>query len=286
VSVSLSPQRRGSLTLFAHAHLALTLALCVSIAGAAGVLFAQAISPDNAVAVIESVSDDYRTIGYGAPVHKHRSLQITPTCNVGSAACNTYQMVPQMNVEAGLIYAVQIVDTIEGTALVAYLDTLANPHVWTIGHGTTRVNGQPVHQGMRCTQEECDRWSMEDMRSDALYVVAHTNVALTDWQLGALTSFTYNEGSGTYFDSSVREALNRGLYAVAANRLLEYDMAGGKRLRGLDTRRGRERAMFLGLGAKIFTTFIAPVVPTGVSAASATPSEADRLNQEQIDKYT
>lgn len=286
MSLSLSAgQRRGSLTHFAQNHVALTVAACVSLGAAAGVLFGQVIMPEPPTVALEAESDDYRMIGYAAPA-KRRSPAEARKCDTADVGCNPYLPVPQMNIEMGLKYAVQFVNGIEGTSLVAYLDTLARPPVWTIGHGTTRVNGVAVHKGMTCTQEECDRWSMEDMRVTALFVVAHTRVALTDWQLGALISFTYNEGVGTYLNSTVLEALNQGLYRVAADRLLEYDIAGGKRLRGLDTRRGRERAMFLGQGPQQFTTFIAPPVPTGVSGVVSTVSEADRLNQEQIDKFT
>lgn len=283
MSLSLSVgQRRGSLTHFAHNHIVLVAAVCISLGGAAGVLFGQAIMPEQGTALPEVESEDYRAIAYAAPAHKRRSLHTMPKCDAADAECNPYPAVPQMNIEASLKYAVQIVNTIEGTALVAYLDTLANPPVWTIGHGTTRVNGKLVYKGQRCTQEECDLWSMNDMRDAALYVVAHTRVALTDWQLGALTSFTYNEGVGTFYNSTVLAALNKGLYQVAADRLLEYDEAGGKRLRGLDTRRGRERAMFLGKGPQQFTTFIAPPVVDSVSEVS----DADRLNDEQIAKFT
>jgi lysozyme len=283
VSLSLSiGQRRGSLTHFAHNHILLVAAVCVSLGGAVGVLFGQIIVPEQGTALPELESDDYRAIAYGAPpAHKRRSLHATPKCNAADIGCNPSLPVPKMNVEMGLKYAVQIVNTMEGTAMVSFLDTLASPHVWTIGHGTTRIKGLAVKQGMRCTQEQCDQWSMDDMRSAANYIVAHTAVALTDWQLGALISFTYNEGVGTFYDSTVREALNKGLYSIAADRLLEYDRAGGKRLRGLDTRRGRERAMFLGKGAIQFTTFIAPPVPDGVSELS----DSDRLNGEQIAKF-
>lgn len=278
-------QRRGSLTHFAHNHMILTVAVCVSLGAAAGMMLGHAIVPEPGTAMLEGDGEEYRMVGYAVPAQKRRPLA-APKCDAADAGCNPYLPVPQMNVEAGLKYAVQFINAIEGTSLVAYLDTMARPPVWTIGHGTTRIAGQPVKQGMHCTQEECDRWSLEDMRYAALYVVAHTTVALTDWQLGALISFTYNEGIGTFYNSTVREALNKGLYQVAADRLLEYDMAGGKRLRGLDTRRGRERAMFLGKGPQQFTTFIAPPVPSEAAKPISGMSEADRLNQMQIDKFT
>jgi hypothetical protein len=36
------------------------------------------------------------------------------------------------------------------------VDHLARPPVWTIGHGTTQVDGVPVTSGMSCTCERAD----------------------------------------------------------------------------------------------------------------------------------
>ena len=150
-----------------------------------------------------------------------------------------------MNIANALSNAVTIVNGSEGFTASAFLDTLASPELWTIGHGTTRIAGELVKPGTVCTREQADLWAMSDMTQAAHYVLKEVTVALNEFQLGALISFCYNIGDGNFRGSSVLEALNMGLYAVAADRLLEYDEAGGIIRGGLETRRGRERALFL-----------------------------------------
>jgi lysozyme len=177
-----------------------------------------------------------------------------------------------MNLAMALGYATSCVYDAEGYRSKAYLDTLARPPVWTIGHGTTLIDGKPVQAGMTCTETQAEDWAMAAMNEAASYVQNSVRVPLTDQQLGALTSFCYNVGCGHFGASTVKQALDHGLYAIAADRLLEYDHAGGRRLRGLTTRRARERAMFL----------------RGTAIAAAPPAApevtADDLNQAELDR--
>jgi lysozyme len=193
-----------------------------------------------------------------------------------------------MNIGTALGYAVAIINGAEGFTATAFLDRLAKPPVWTIGHGTTRIDGKPVIKGMTCTRPQADLWAMTDMTADAHFVLGKVHVPLNDWQLAALISFCYNIGAGDFERSSVLEALNLKLYLVAANRLLEYDEAGGEVVPGLETRRGRERAMFL-IGLGMYTAdFPGPEKPDRERIAAAprppTPSETDALNQAELDK--
>ena len=195
-----------------------------------------------------------------------------------------------MNIATALGYAVTIVNGSEGFTASAFLDKLASPELWTIGHGTTRIAGVPVHAGMTCTREQADLWAMADMTQAAHYVLKEVTVTLNEFQLGALISFCYNIGDGNFRGSSVLEALNLGLYAVAADRLLEYDEAGGVVRGGLETRRGRERAMFL-IGCPAEPLAAQRVAESRAAAAAAEEeamrredAETDALNQTSLDR--
>ena len=72
----------------------------------------------------------------------------------------------------------------------------------------------------------------------------HITVPLTSNQFSALTSFTYNLGSGALQRSTLRMKLNRAQYERAAEQLLRWNKAGGKVLRGLTRRRAAEKALF------------------------------------------
>lgn len=183
-----------------------------------------------------------------------------------------------MNIDAALELAVPLVFDAEGCKLTAYLDTLAKVPVWTIGFGSTWANGRPVAYGMTCSRGEAVHWASEDMRVAAMQILSAIQVPLADHQLAALVSLTYNIGIGHFRQSGILRALNAGFPALAADRFLDYDHAGGVALSGLRTRRERERAMFL----------------TGYAAASARPpatvdnadESADALNRAELDRNT
>lgn len=183
---------------------------------------------------------------------------------------------PPINNALALQYAAASVHGSEGFRPAAYRDTLARPPVWTIGYGTTRIGGIPVHAGDRCTQAEAAAWSAADMQTTLVYVLTHVTVPLDDWQAAACVALSYNIGMGNFRNSSVIAALNQGDYRAAADCFLEYDHAGGVQVAGLTARRIRERAMFL---------CMMPPDPTVIVTAKAAPaSEADALNRAQLDK--
>ena len=115
-----------------------------------------------------------------------------------------------MNIASAMNYAAACVCGAEGFVTRAYLDRLAKPPVWTIGYGTTRINGKPVRADMVCTHDQALAWAAEDMRDAADFVLATVHVPLNDWQLAALISFCYNIGVGAFARSSVRSASRAG----------------------------------------------------------------------------
>jgi lysozyme len=87
----------------------------------------------------------------------------------------------------------------------SYLDAVK---VWTIGYGTTRINGRPVVAGMTCTPEQAEQWLRQDCQEAIDGVLRGTTRPLTQNQLDALVSFVYNVGLGGFWDSSLRRAIN------------------------------------------------------------------------------
>ena len=68
---------------------------------------------------------------------------------------------------------------------------------------------------------------------------------ITQGQLDALVSFSFNLGLGTLQRSTLRQKHNRGDFEGAAEEFLKYTKAGGKILKGLVTRRKDERAAYV-----------------------------------------
>lgn len=143
-----------------------------------------------------------------------------------------------------LDYPAKYVGKWEGFLPEAYLDTIASPPIWTIAFGHTSSAGAPsVHEGDHVSREEGEHILAHDLRFSANVVTQNIEVPLTFRQRMALISAAYNLGPGVIDD--LKGDINSGHMKRAANRLLDYDHAGGVVVEGLSRRRKSERWMLL-----------------------------------------
>lgn len=141
----------------------------------------------------------------------------------------------------------------EGLRLNAYPDPGTGGKPWTIGYGHTRN----VRPGDTCTPEQAEEWLEEDLKHAYSIVDRSVKVPLTVNQRDALASFAYNLGEGR---EGVKDGfsvlksgkvptflikLNSGAYKAAADGLLKWVYAAGRKLPGLVNRRKEERELFL-----------------------------------------
>ncbi len=136
-----------------------------------------------------------------------------------------------------------LIQRFEGFSAAPYQDPVG---VWTIGYGTTYTKqGRPITAKYgKITQAEATELLLMGVADAEQAVRRHITVPLTSNQFSALTSFTYNLGSGALQRSTLRMKLNRAQYERAAEQLLRWNKAGGKVLRGLTRRRAAEKALF------------------------------------------
>ena len=127
----------------------------------------------------------------------------------------------------------------EGYSGKAYYDT---GRVVTIGHGTTRVNGQPVKMGQTCTPEQAEEWMMEDVYATEK-CLNDTALKLTQNQYDALVSFVYNIGTGAFLKSTMLRKLREGDPTAAAE-LKRWNRDQGVIVAGLVNRRADELEQF------------------------------------------
>lgn len=137
-------------------------------------------------------------------------------------------------------WAARFVAKWEGFLPEAYLDTLASPDVWTIGYGHTGN----VHAGERWTHEHALQVLERDIAWAAAAVAEKVKHKLTVRQRMALISFVFNLGPGV-LEGELLHLLNAGRIREAADKMLEYDHAGGVVVAGLLNRRRAERWMML-----------------------------------------
>lgn len=133
---------------------------------------------------------------------------------------------------------VRLIKGHEGTKQSAYLDSVGVPTICT---GSTRN----VFIGQYATLEECEQRLVEDTSRAGLAIKRLVKVKLTQEQYDALVSFVFNVGEGNFAKSTLLTRVNDGLCYAAALQFKRWVYAGGRKLRGLVTRREAESALYM-----------------------------------------
>lgn len=124
--------------------------------------------------------------------------------------------------------------------------------VWTIGYGTTKVNGKKVTKGMTCTKSMAEDYLRKDLASFENSVNSLVKVEVTQSMYDALVSFTYNCGSGALKTSTLLKELNKGNYKKASEEFPKWNKVTKGLIKvvsnGLNNRRAKEKALFLSEG--------------------------------------
>jgi lysozyme len=137
---------------------------------------------------------------------------------------------------------IDIIKESEGCKLKAYLCPAGIP---TIGYGYTHG----VKLGMVITQEKAEELLMTEISAIEDQIKKVVRVKLNENELGAITSFVYNLGLGSFKASSILKNLNDEKRLEAAESFLKWNKATVKGklvvLNGLTIRRKKEKDLFL-----------------------------------------
>ena len=120
-------------------------------------------------------------------------------------------------------------------------------NLWTVGVGHLIGDGKHLPDSWNRTfsEAEIDGILKSDLRRFELGVHKMLpNVPLRQYEFDAIISFCFNLGLGCFQRSTLRQALLRGDKKAAMESLVKYCRAGGKILKGLQTRRLDEKALF------------------------------------------
>lgn len=133
------------------------------------------------------------------------------------------------------------IEDAEGFRSTAYKD---GGGVWTIGFGTTFIDGQPVEEGMTCTVQQAEVYMQGHLASVQTAVNQLVRVPMKQGMFDALCSFVYNLGVKAFRESTMLTLLNKGQYKEAGAQFDKWVYDNGKVVPGLISRRRRERDMF------------------------------------------
>lgn len=134
--------------------------------------------------------------------------------------------------------AIKAIKEFEGFRGLAYRDAAG---VLTIGWGDT------IHAYRKvCTPEEADQWLREHIATFIDPVLESlVRVPVTQGMWDALSSFSYNLGTGALAGSTLLKILNAKEYKTAAVEFPRWDHCNGRKVPGLYDRRLAEQAWFL-----------------------------------------
>jgi len=135
----------------------------------------------------------------------------------------------------------QVLQHYEGLRLASYDDGVG---VWTIGWGTTVINGVPVKPGMKITAVQADNFLLADLAVFEKAVNDSVTVPLTQNEFDALVVMAYNIGAGAFKSSTLVKELNKGNKCEVPVQMMRWTKAKGKTLAGLVKRRQSEGDLF------------------------------------------
>lgn len=130
-------------------------------------------------------------------------------------------------------------DGLEGVRYKPYQDVVG---VWTVCYGHT---GNDVLIGKTYTLSECRALLNKDLNTVASQINPYIKYPIPDTMRGALYSFAYNVGAGNFKTSTLLRKINLGDTTGACEQLQRWTYAGGRKWKGLITRREIEQEVCL-----------------------------------------
>ena len=142
--------------------------------------------------------------------------------------------------------ATDLIKEFEGFKDYAYIDTDGTP---VIGYGLSKIGGIPVRIGDRISQAQAEAALDAHLREINRELEKIVKVKLSERQLSALASISFNVGVGAISESTLVRKINAGDFTGAANEFLRWDKADMRgrlvQMPGLTRRRAAERQLFL-----------------------------------------
>lgn len=134
---------------------------------------------------------------------------------------------------------ISLIKKFEGLRLKAYQCTAS---VWTIGWGTTMINGVKVKSGDIIDLEMAEKLFRMELEKHEVIVNSKLQISLNQNQFDALVSHTYNTGgSDTLFELINSKSNNLKISHWIKN---TYITNGGNLILGLVKRRQKEADLF------------------------------------------
>ena len=151
--------------------------------------------------------------------------------------------------DGALDLATNLITQFEGFRASPYLDTAG---IWTIGYGTTHINGQPITATTPAMSQATARTiATTEVELTYTSVVGLCPKGASPQQIAACASFAYNEGLSAFKGSTLLFLWKEGDIKGAAEQFMEWIYDHDPKTHqlvevdGLKNRREAEQEMFL-----------------------------------------
>lgn len=135
--------------------------------------------------------------------------------------------------------ATEIIKKFEGLKLKAYKPIPSDP--WTIGYGAT---GAGINSTTVWSLGQAEADLKRRIKEIAVYILDKVYQKLTDNQIAAIISLTYNIGITAFLNSTLLKKINAKDFKGAAKEFDRWVYGGKVKLAGLVKRRAEERKLF------------------------------------------
>ena len=153
-----------------------------------------------------------------------------------SLSTSVYAMKCKVNEEG-----VALIKHYEGFKAKAYLDHGSDR--WAVGYGS-QASHYKITSKTVWSKEKADKVLRNELNERAATLCKYITAPITENQLAALVSISYNIGTGRLLKSSIFKYINENKPKKAANGFMQYVRAKGQVLRGLKFRRKLEKTLF------------------------------------------
>ncbi|MFK5212512.1 lysozyme [Glaesserella parasuis] len=120
-------------------------------------------------------------------------------------------------------------------------------NVLSVGIGSTEATSGKIERKIYSDKEIADRWAKDLAEAERCVNRYANGKKMPQGAFDALTSITFNAGCGTMRHSTLFKLANQGYSPAMCEQFSRWVYANGKKLRGLEIRREKEKALCLAL---------------------------------------
>lgn len=214
----------------------------------------------------QPVADEELAFNFAVATDSSQAVPTTTSVDVTNSANSSKLVIPDVELKGARKASefsgvtsdcINLIKNYESFRANSYGD---DSNGYTIGYGTTVIDGKPVTAGMTISQQKAEALLLAHVNEvDVPRIKSMVRVLITQSMLDSLVCLSYNIGVTALSRSTLMSDINSERYLQAASRFLDWNKNNGKILAGLTKRRISEKDLFLKDGIPSATGQLEPI---------------------------